>query len=152
MSANAIEWLAVFLFLLLFVGVIIAEVLWLVRKSGASMGSAIGFVLTTDLLGFGIGSFIVSVIFFIMFMMVMGPSGQGGNAPEFAYWITSAIAIIFPPIILILLKRISLAIFKMRSGKAAWVYSVVSSILIIAVLFVLPTAALLAFWYLPIWK
>jgi len=152
MSAIAIEWIAILFFLFLFVGVIIAEVMWLRRKGPSSPGTAIGYVLATDLLGFGIGSGIVSVIFFIMFMMVMGPAGRGGNAPEYAYWITSAIALIFPPVILILLKRIFLAIFKIRSGKRAWVYSLVSSILIIVVLFVLPTAALMAFWYLPKWK
>lgn len=152
MSAITIEWIAIFLFLLLFVGVIVAEVQWLVRKGLASSGSAAGFVLVSDLLAFGIGSFVVFVIFFIMFMMVMGPAGRGGNAPEYAYWITSAIAIMFPPAILIIFKRIFLAVFKIRSGKPAWVYSIVSSILIIVVLVVLPALALFALSYLPIWK
>lgn len=152
MSAIAIEWIAILLFLLLFVGVIIAEVLWLTKKGLASSGSAVGFVLVSDLLAFGLGSFVVFVIFFIMFMMVMGPAGTGGTAPEYAYWITSAIAVVFPPAILIVFKRIFLSVFKIRSGKPAWVYSLVSSILIMLVLFVLPTLALFAFWYLPTWK
>lgn len=152
MSAITIEWIAVFLFLVLFVGVIIAEVLWLVRKGLASSGSAVGFVLVSDLLAFGLGSFIVFVIFFIMFMMVMGPAGRGGTAPEYAYWIITAIAIVVPPAILIILKRIFLSLFKIRSGKPAWIYSLLSSIVIIAVLFILPTLALFAFWYLPTWK
>lgn len=152
MSAITIQWIAILLFLFLFVGVIIAEVVWLTRKGPTSSGHAIGFVLATDLLGFGLGSFVVFVIFFIMFMMVMGPAGRGGNAPEYAYWITSAIALVFPPVILILFKRIFLAVFKIRSGGPAWVYSVVSSVLIIVILVVLPTLALLAFSYLPIWK
>ena len=52
MAGTIVEWAAFFLFILLFVGSIIAEVQWLVRKGWTTSGRATGFVITTDLLGF----------------------------------------------------------------------------------------------------
>jgi hypothetical protein len=152
MSKVPIDWIAFILFVVLFVGVIIAEIQWLIRKGWTSSGRAIGYVLVTDLLGFGIGSVVVLTIFFIMFMMVMGPAGTGSTVPEFAYWVTTAIAIILPPIILVLLKRLFLLIFKIESGKPAWIYSVVSSILMILVVLVPPPVVYLGLGYLAEWK
>jgi hypothetical protein len=152
MSKVPIDWIAFFLFVVLFVGVIIAEIQWLIRKGWASSGRAVGYVMVTDLVGIGIGSFVVLVIFFIMFMMVMGPAGRGGTAPEYAYWVTTAIAIIFPPIILVILKRLFLLIFKIKTGKPAWIYSIVSSILMILVVLVPPPVIYFGFVYLAEWK
>ena len=140
MSKVPIDWIAFFLFVILFIGVMIAEVKWLTRKGWAVSGRAVGYVMTSDLLGFGIGSFVVFTIFLIMFMMVMGPAGRGGTAPEYVYWVTTAIAIIIPPIIFVLIKRLFLLIFKISSGKAAWTYSIVSAILITLVVLVPPPA------------
>ena len=151
MSKIPIDWIAFFLFLILFSGVIIAEVQWLVRKGGATSGRATGYVMVTDLLGFGIGSFVVLVIFLIMFMMVMGPAGTGGTAPESAYVVTSLIAVIFPPVFLIISKRLFLSIFKIKSGKP-WIYSFVSSILIMLIVLVPPPAIYFAVVYLAEWK
>ncbi|MEO6656287.1 MAG: hypothetical protein ABIO36_09420 [Pyrinomonadaceae bacterium] len=152
MNKVPIDWIAFFLFVFLFIGVMVAEVKWLARKGWAVSGRAVGYVMVTDLLGIGIGSSVVFVIFFIMFMMVMGPAGRGGTAPEFAYWITTAIAIILPPIIFVVLKRLFLLIFKIRSGKEAWVYSIVSSILMILVVLVPPPLLYFGFVYLAEWK
>jgi len=148
MNKVPIDWIAFLLFVFLFVGVIVAEILWLSRKGWALSGRAVGYVLLSDLLGFGIGSFVIFTILFIMFMMVMGPAGRGGTAPEYAYWITTAVAIVVPPIILISVKRLFLLIFKIRSGKSAWIYSVVSSMLMILIAFVPPPAIFFGFMYI----
>jgi hypothetical protein len=152
MSQIPADWIAFFSFLVLFVVAILAEVMWLVRKGGTTSSRAVAFTMITDIVGFGIGFLIVLTAFVIMFMMVMGPAGTGGNAPEYAYWITTAIALIFPPIILILIKRVFLAIFSLRSGGPAWTYSLVSSIFFIAFVPVPPTAFFFLFAYLSSWK
>ncbi len=152
MSGIAVEWIAFLLFTLLLVGVGAAEVYWLVRKGPATAGRAMGFVLVTDLLGISIGSFIVGVAFLLMFMMVMGPSGRGGDVPAVAYIVTLVIAMILPPIFLILSKRIFLSVFKIRSGRAAWIYSLVSSILIFLAVFVPPALTYLVIEYSSTWK
>ncbi len=150
MSGTIVEWIALLLFLILFVGVIIAEVQWLVRKGWATSGLAVAYVMLTDLLGFCVGGFVAFAIFGILLMMTFGPAGRGSTAPEAAYWAVSAIAIIVPPIILFILKRLFLLIFKIKAGKTAWLYSLVSSILIILVVLVPPSV----FFYLivTLWK
>jgi hypothetical protein len=152
MSGIAAEWIVFILFALLLVGVVMAEVFYLVRKGLATTGRAVGYVMVTDLLGFGIGSIIVSVVFFIMFMMVMGPAGRGSDIPEIAYAAMSLVGIIFPAIFLILSKRVFLSVFKIKSGKPAWIYSIVSSILIIVVVLVPPPLIYYLFAYLLPWK
>src|SRR5436190_17860888 len=114
------QWLPTVLFLLLFVGAVCAEVFWLSRKGWATSGRSIAYVTLADLVGFGLGTFVMFVAFFIMFMMVMGPAGRGSNVPELAYVITSAAALILSFGFLFLSKRVFLAIFKIRSGKTAW--------------------------------
>ena len=152
MFITVIEWIAFLFYLLLFVGVVVAEVRWLIRKGWATSGRSIGYVITTDLLGVGIGSGVVLTIFFIMFMMVMGPAGRGGDSPEFAYVIGMIFMVIFPPIFLIAAKRLFLLIFKIRSGKSAWIYSLVSSIVIILVLVIPPPLIYYFLDFLTKWK
>ncbi len=150
--SDIIQLIPILLCLLLFIGAIIAEVQWLQRKGWTTSGKAIGYVLTTDLLGFGIGSFFVLVIFFIMFMMVMGSAGRGSDIPESAYIASSLVGIIFPPVILLLLKRLFLLIFKIRSGRPAWIYSLVSSLLIMFVVLIPPTLIYVLIAYSSTWK
>ncbi len=138
MAGTIIPWIAFFLFLILFTVSIIAEVRWLIRKGWTTSGRATGFVFTTDLLGFVIGGVIVFVAFFGMFMMVMGPSGRGSTVPESAYLAVSAVGLVIPLIIFLLIKRIFLHIFKMQTGKDAWLYSVVSTIAMLLVIVIPP--------------
>ena len=138
MAGTLIPWIAFFLFLILFTGSIIAEVRWPIRKGWATSGRATGFVFTTDLLGFGIGGVIVFVAFFGMFMMVMGPAGRGSTAPESAYLAVSAVGLVIPLIIFLLIKRIFLHIFKIKTGKDAWLYSLVSTVAMIFVIVIPP--------------
>ena len=150
MSGTIVEWIALLLFLILFVGTIIAEVQWLVRKGWATSGRATGFVITTDMLGFCIGGTVVFVILGILLMMTFGPAGRGSTAPEAAYWVVSANAIIVPPVILFISKRLFLLIFKIKSGMTAWLYSLVSSVLIILVVLIPPP--LFLYLIVSLWK
>lgn len=133
----------VLVFVLLFAGAVIAEVFWLIRNGWASPGRSVAYVLITDLLSFFIGSFVVFVILFVVLMMVFGSSGEGGNSPEAAYWAALIFAVIFPPALLFLSKRLIFGLLKIKSGKTAWIYSLVSSILIFLVVLVPP--AILAY-------
>lgn len=150
MAGTIVEWGAFFLFVLLFAGSIIAEIQWLVRNGWATSGRATGFVLSTDLLGFFVGGIFAFVVMFILFMMVMGPAGRGSTAPEIAYWLVFAIAVIVPPILMFVLKRVFLLVFKIGTGKAAWTYSLVSSLLVIFVVLVPPP--LVVYLIVTIWK
>lgn len=152
MSEIATQWIPVILFLLLFISVIIAEVQWLVRKGWATSGKAIAYVFTTDLLGFGIGSLVIMAVFMAMLMMAFGPAGTGSNAPDAAYWAALIVGVIVPPVLLFFTKRLFLLIFKMQIGKSAWVYSLVSSILILLVVLVPPPLVFYALGTAFSWK
>ena len=138
MSGTAVEWIAVFAFLILLAVAVTAEIIWLTRKGWTSAGRAAAYVLVTDLVSLGVGFFIAFVCFFVMFMMVMGPAGQGGDAPQWAYVMVTALAVILPVSLLFLAKRLGLSVFKIRAGRIAWIYSLVSSMLLIVIVFVPP--------------
>ncbi|MEQ1604397.1 MAG: hypothetical protein ABL999_05965 [Pyrinomonadaceae bacterium] len=144
MSATSLEWMVVLLFFLLFGGVIAGEIVWLVAKKWTTTGRAAALVITSNIVSLTIGSFLVGTIMFIMFMMVMGPAGRGSDAPESAYIIGIALALIIPPVLLIAAKRIMLAVLKIRSGSSAWIYSVVSTLLTFLITLV-PTVVFIYF-------
>ena len=150
MAGTIVEWAAFFLAILLFIGSIIAEVQWLSRNGWATTSRATGFVMVSDIVGLGVGGTIVLVAFFGMFMMVMGPAGRGGDSPESAYWVVSAIAMIFPAAIYFFVKRISLLIFKIGSGKSVWLYSLAATVLMFFVVLVPPP--LLVYFVVTLWK
>ena len=152
MSAIAIQWVPVILFLLLFVGAVIAEVQWLARKSWATSGKSVAYVLVTNILGFGIGTLVITAVFMVALMMAFGPAGTGSNAPDAAYWAALIVAIVIPPVFLFLSKRLFLLIFKMRNGKSAWVYSLVSTIVILAIVVVPPPLVFYALGTAFSWK
>lgn len=114
------------LFFLLILGVVSAEATWLTRKSWTTAGRAWTFVLATDLIGFGFGFFVSFAIFSVMLMMVFGPAGQGSTSSEGSFWLLTIVAVLFPPVVLVIVKRIFLVLFAMRSGKAAWLFSFVA--------------------------
>lgn len=148
MSATSLEWMVVLVFFLLFAGVIVGEILWLVRKKWATTGSAAALVITSNIVSITIGSVLVGAIMFGLFMMVMGPQGRGSDAPESAYIIGIVLALIIPPLLLFLIKRTMLALLKIRSGSSAWTYSAVSTLLSFLVTLV-PTAIFIFFSFSP---
>ncbi len=150
MAGTLIPWLAFFLFLFLLAASIFAEVKWLVRKGWATSGKATGFVITTDLLGFCIIGIVALTAILGMFMMVMGPAGRGSNIPEAAYIVVTAATVIVVPIIFLFLKRIFLAIFKIGTGQSLWLYSLVTSIVILVAVLVPPP--LLLYLVVTLWK
>lgn len=152
MSQIAIQWVPIIVFLVLFAGVVIAEVQWLIRKGWATPGRSVAYVLVTDLLGFGIGSLVIMIVFLIALMMAFGPAGTGSDAPEAAYWAAGIAALILPPAALFLTKRLFLLIFKIQTDRSAWGYSLVSSILIILVVLIPPPLVFYALGSAFSWK
>ena len=150
MAGTIVSWVAFFLFIFLFIGSIVVEVQWLVRKGWTTTSRATGFVLTTDLVGICAGGAVGLIAFFVMFVMGMGPGGRGGSAPEAAYWAVTGIAFIAQPVLLFFIKRLSLLIFKIGSSRSVWTYSLVSSILIILVVLIPPP--LFLYLVFTLWK
>lgn len=138
MSDTIVEWAALLVLALLFAVSAVVEIKWLVSKGWATSSRAMGFVLTTDIVGFFVGGFVAFVVFGILLMMTFGPAGTGSTAPEIAYWLVSAIAIVVPPVLLFLIKRLCLLIFKIGSGGSAWLFSIVSAAAFVLIVIVPP--------------
>ena len=136
------DWLAFALFLVIFVAAVIAEVMWLNRKGWTTSGRAVAYVLLTDVLGIGVGLFTIFAAVSVLIMMAFGSSGGGGTAPESAYWAVLVLGLLFPPLFLLSLKRLFLLILRIRNARSAWVYSFLTTILLIVGVFVPPIV-----WY-----
>lgn len=149
MDQTVTDWAAPLVFVLLFAAVIITEVIWLSRGNGTSRGKAAAFVLLSDLGGFITGFFIVFAALGVIFMMVMGPAGTGSDAPEAAYWAALAAAAVLPFLVFVGLRRLLLAAFAISSGPSAWLYALVSTVLVLLIVLVPPS---LVFYLLSIWK
>lgn len=138
MSANVIEYLAFFAFVFLFATVVVGEIIWLKKKGWGTTGRSVAYVLTTDFISFCVVSLIVFVVALVLLMMVMGPSGRGSDASEASYIVVLILGAIIPPIVLILNKRLFLKVFQLQSGKSAWIYSLLATVLIFFVVIVPP--------------
>jgi len=132
------DWLAVAFFLVLFIAAVIAEVAWLTRNGWTTSGRAVAYVLLTDVLGMAVGLFTIFVALSVMIMMAFGSSGGGGTAPESYYWAVVVFGCVFPPLFLLSLKRLFLLILRIRRARSAWLYSLLSTILLIIGVFVPP--------------
>ena len=132
------DWLAVAFFLVLFIAAVIAEVAWLTRNGWTTSGRAVAYVLLTDVLGMAVGLFTIFVAVSVMIMMAFGSSGGGGTAPESSYLAVVVFGCVFPPLFLLSLKRLFLLLLRIRRARSAWLYSLLSTILLIIGVFVPP--------------
>ena len=119
---------------LCFLGANVVEVLWLRAKQWGTTGTATGFAAVTNLVGFGIGLFISIVAFGIVMVapLVQNPF----MANEIVGVVLLIVGLVIPPIILFISKRIMLGLLKMRTGAAAWAFSIITALLIYVITFV----------------
>jgi hypothetical protein len=139
--ADTIQWLAVIIFFLIFWGFTFGEAVWLKKRGWADFARALSFTVSSNLLGFFIGSFVVFVLILILLMLTFEPV-TNAKAQEFIMWIGVVLAFIFPPISLILVKRLLLKLFKMDTGRRVWKFSALSSVLIVCASVAVPSGFL----------
>ena len=130
MLADTIQWLAVIIFFLIFWGFTFGEAMWLKKRGWAEFSRALSFTVSSNLLGFFIGSFVVFVIILILLMLTLEPV-KNANTQEFIMWVGVVLVFIFPPIFLLLVKRLLLKLFKIDAGRKVWGFSALTSILIV---------------------
>ena len=135
MSKISGDWIVFLMFFLLFAGFMIVEAVWLNRKGWTSFGKSLGFSILINSIGFFIGFFVFIIIGMITFAMTFNGLHYtefplGGEYGQDAVLILAAL---FTPLLLIICKRIFLSLLKIQTGKSAWFYSVVSSILILVI-------------------
>ena len=129
-----LQWLVVLAFFLLVVGAMVAEAMWLSKKGWASFGRGFVFSALSNVIGFAVGLFIFFVVMAAFMMLTLDGTTQrifdskiGGPAAIAAL----IFGFLVTPLLLITCKRIFLAVLKIQTGKAAWLYALVSSVLIL---------------------
>lgn len=132
--ANLLQWLVILSFFLTVIGAMFAEAFWLRRKDWTSFGKAFVFSALSNFIGFAVGLFIFFVVMGTFLMLTLDGTTQRifdskvGGAMGIAVLI---FAFLITPLLLIIGKRIFLAVLKIQTGKPAWLYALVSSLLIL---------------------
>src|SRR5689334_16545100 len=108
MSNETKEWIAVAISLLFYVAVFVIEVFWLIRYKWGTAGKSIAFVMVSNLLSFIVGGFVSFVILGVMLAMAWDGSINKISGGDFTLWVALIVAFAFPPLTLILTKRILL--------------------------------------------
>ena len=139
-ASNTIEWIVILLFFVLFWAFTAAEALWLSKRGWATLGRASGFAIGSNLIGFFVGTFVVFVTFMLMMMLAFEPT-KNATTTEVLMWIGVGLSLVFPPIFLLLVKRLLLKLFSMDTGRRAWAFSTVSSFLIVYISVLVPALA-----------
>ena len=142
MSASNLQLLAFALYGLMFIPVTIAETLWLVRREWSTTGRAVAFSLASNGIGMAVSSAVIFAAVLIMFMLVMGPSGTGGDTPEAVYIAISVLALTLPLVLIVCLKLLFLRWMKIGSGREAFVFSAIASVGLIVCVLILPTVVI----------
>jgi hypothetical protein len=136
MSENLAEWIVVGAFFFIIFAAMFAESFWLYKKGRASFGKSFVFSALSNFIGFGIGLFVFFVVMVVFMMFSLDGATQrifdsrAGGAAAIAVLIVAAL---LTPFLLIICKRVLLGALKIQSGKAAWLYAFLSSVLILIV-------------------
>ena len=144
MSGDAKTITAAMILVLCYLSLNIVEVFWLRAKQWGTTGTAAGFAIVTNFVGFGIGLFISFFVFGVMLAASWDPGHNPFKDNEIVMTVLVIIGTLIPPLFLLLSKRIMLGLLKMRAGWLAWIYSLVTAVLI----YVLTVAPAVLFLYL----
>lgn len=144
MSSNAVQWIVVLLYFLLFWGFTVGEAFWLKNRAWATFQRSFGFSIASNLFGFFAGSSIVFVIILLLFMITFEPM-KNPRANEMIAWVGVVLVFTVPPLLLTLVKRLLLKLFRMETGRPVWVFSLVSSFLVVFGSVLIPSIFLYVF-------
>lgn len=128
---NLMQWLVVISFFV-FIGVsMFAEATWLSKKGWTNFGRAFVFSAVSNFIAFAIGVSVFFVVLMVFMMLSLDGSLSKMSKTTTVLGIALVIfAALLTPILLVIGKRIFLGVLKIQTGKPAWLYALVSSVLI----------------------
>src|SRR5437879_9316215 len=138
MSSATTEWIAVVVFFAGFFAFTIGECYWLSRKKSSSCGRFVAFSFVSNIFSVSIGFFVSFLIFGLLLMLAWDGSIQRLPTGEAAIWLAVGVAAIFPPVLLILAKRLLMRLLKLNEISRPWVYSILASTAFFFIVLVLP--------------
>ncbi len=136
MSSTVKEWIVVLVFLLSPILFSMGEAFWLSKKGWTSFIKALIFALLTNITGLVIGYTVLFIV--LSTTLLLAWDGSIGKFKDSQIGAVLVLAVLFIPFLLLLFKRGLLALLKMSSGKSAWVYSVLTAILLLLISMGLP--------------
>lgn len=131
MSGAAKEWLVVLIYFLFVFGLTFVEAIWLNKRNWTNFGKALAFALATNVIGFFAGFSVLFVTGLVIFMFVWDGAVDKYRHGEAILLAAIVFGVLFFPLFLALCKRVFLKILKIQTGRAAWIFSLVSSFLIV---------------------
>ena len=133
-SFNLLQWSVIWAFFLTVLGFMFAEAFWLSKKGWTNVSRAFAFSVLSNVIGFAVG-FVVIFICLVALLPLMFDNTVPNSAEAHGKAIIAVMAfgIFFTPVFLMICKRTFLAVLKIQTGSAAWLYALVSSVLILVV-------------------
>lgn len=138
MSSRATEWIAVIIFFAGFFAFTIGESYWLSRRNSSAIGRFFVFSFVSNIFSVSIGFFASFVVFGVLLALAWDGSIQQLPTGELAVWMAVCVAALFPPLLLILAKRLLFRLLKLTEISRPWLYSVLASVAFFVVVPSLP--------------
>ena len=128
MSGAAREWTIVLIFFVAVFGLTILEAFLIKRKGWSGFGRALAFSVATNLIGFAVGSFVIFVVVGVVLAMAFDGSLEKFPLKDYGIGAFLIGGVLFFPLFLMLCKRLFLTLFKIQTGKTAWLFSLASAL------------------------
>lgn len=122
----------------------IGEAYWLGRKNSPEIAKFFVFSFVSNIFSVSIGFFVSFVIFGALIALAWDGSIQQLPTGDTAVWMAVGVAALFPPLLLILAKRLPFRLLKLNGVSRPWLYSVLAS----AAFFVIVPSLPVLFLYL----
>jgi len=122
------EYLVVLFYWILLIVDGVLEAIWLRKQKGIGIARTLIFSLLTNLIGFSIGFFILFVSVGVTLALAWDGSMERLPFKGNEAGVLLVVVVLLLPTLLMLIKRVGLLFFK-TSNRAAWLFSLVSSLL-----------------------
>jgi hypothetical protein len=106
-----------------------AEAAWLNKKNLIQYGKAFAFSFTTNIFSITIGFFFSLLIFFVLLALAWDGTLNQISGNDWRIWGAVVVALLLPVVLLILVKRLGLRLFKMGSVGSPWLFSAAASVI-----------------------
>ncbi|HEX8370471.1 MAG TPA: hypothetical protein VF604_18135 [Pyrinomonadaceae bacterium] len=141
MSGVAKEWAVVLIFLVAVAGLTLLEAFWINRKGWTGFGRSLAFSVSTNFIGFAVGFFVMFVVFGVVLAMAWDGSIEKFPLKDYGIGAFLVCGVLFFPLFLMLCKRLFLKLFKIQTGKTAWLFSLAAALAIFIISQGLPALA-----------
>jgi|SRR5215213_7430641 len=133
MSAVVREWIIVWIFLIAVIGLTGFEAFLIKNKGWTNFARSLAFSALTNFIGFAVGWLVIFVIFGVVLAMAWDGSIEKFPLKDYGIVAFLVFGVLFFPFFLMLCKRLFLKLFKIQTGRAAWLFSLASALAIIII-------------------